>query len=765
MIKATSKILSSVLLLSGLFCYSTEAQEMEQVTKVGVYENPPLLYTGDDGKAQGLFAELLNHIAEQEKLEIKYISGTWEEVLNRLEAGKIDILPAVAYSQDRSHIYYFNQETVFSNWGQIYTNLYSDVNSFLDLEGLTIAVVTDDIHYSGENGLKNTLDQFSIQCTYLEVDSYTHVMSTIERGQADAGVLNRLNGRLLARQYSVSTTPILFNPIEMRFAGTQNNESRKILQIIDEHIRRMQGNPDSFYERLLEKYVRSAIPEHRLPQWIRYGGPVLLFALIIALLIIALFKSQLQHKTEDLRLSRENLRTTLNSIGEGVITTDTQQNITSMNPIAVQLTGWAQEAAHGKKISEVVDIDNQNEELTLTYILERAIKEKEVVKLSEHTSLTSKTGKSCFINISCAPIESEKGELLGSVLVIHDTTETYMKDLHLEKSRHRYKNLFSSIRDTIIIADRDRVIKDANQPALKDMFGYEIQEIINQQTSILYADQNGYETTGDEVFDKDNKSVGKILRIFFKRKDGSVFPAELFALKLIDEENRVVGNLGIIRDISARHKAEEALTTQLLEKETLVKEIHHRVKNNLNVVVSLLNLQKENIKTISDAYEAFDESSRRIFSMALVHESLYQSESMSRVNMYHYIKRMVDELQSSMNYHKKIDYVINVDQIDLDITKAIPCGIIINELVTNAIKHAFAGRNSGQIEIALQGTNESFIDLSVYDDGVELPYDFSISNSNSLGLNLIRVLTDQISGTFQIKVSNGKRFSITFPGQ
>ena len=759
MIKVTSKILPSILLLSVLIGYTTQAQEMEQIIRVGVYENPPLLYTNDDGLAQGLLAELLNHIA------VEYISGNWEVALQRLESGEIDILPAIAFSRERSQRYYFNEETVFSNWGQIYTNLYSDINSFLDLEGLTIAVVPGDIHYTGENGLQNTLDQFSIQCTYLEVDSYPMVMSYIESGQAEAGVLKRLNGRLLAKQYPVNSTPILFNPIEMRFAGRQSRASRNVLRIIDEHIREMQGNPDSFYEKLLERYVRSVVPTQKIPRWMLYGGPVLLLALIIALFIILLFRTQLHRQTKDLRVSRENLKTTLNSIGEGVITTDTYQNITGMNPIASALTAWELHAALGKKISEVVNIASQKKELSLLSILEKAIREREVVKISEHTSLTSRTGKLCYVNISCSPIETVDGELLGSVLVMHDTTENYMKDLYLEKSRHRYQNLFSSIRDTIIIADQDRVIKDANQPALKDMFGYELQEIIDQQTSILYANQSGYEATGEEVFDKDNKSVGKLLKIYFKRKDGTVFPAELFALKLIDEGNKVVGNIGIIRDITARHKAEEALTAQLLEKETLVKEIHHRVKNNLNVVVSLLNLQKENVRTVSDAYEAFDESSRRIFSMALVHESLYQSESMSKVNMHHYIQRMVDELQSSMNLQKSINFAINVDQIDLDITKAVPCGIIINELVTNAMKHAFDARNSGKIEIALQKTDKRMIDLSVYDDGVGLPIDFSLNNSNSLGMNLIRVLTDQISGTFQINAYNGKRFSITFPSQ
>ena len=220
----------------------------------------------------------------------------------------------------------------------------------------------------------------------------------------------------------------------------------------------------------------------------------------------------------------------------------------------------------------------------------------------------------------------------------------------------------------------------------------------------------------------------------------------------------------IYDDITDRTQADIQLNEALEEKNILIKEIHHRVKNNLNVVVSLLNLSEEKIDSIETAREAFRQSRERIYSIALVHENLYQSEHLSEVEMEGYIQNMVWHLKAdSPAGQAEITYLLDIEKLKLDITKAVPCGIILNELIMNAQKHAFPQNKDGNIAIGLKEKADQMIELYVHDNGIALPQNFSSAETDSLGLTLIRILSKQIDGTFTIDTSRGKKFSILFP--
>lgn len=242
------------------------------------------------------------------------------------------------------------------------------------------------------------------------------------------------------------------------------------------------------------------------------------------------------------------------------------------------------------------------------------------------------------------------------------------------------------------------------------------------------------------------------------------------AAPIVDSANTMIGGIVVFLDVTESKQREiaiiekqEQLEKALVEKETLLKEIHHRVKNNLNVVVSLLKLQKDEIETVEQAYEAFDESSKRIYSMALVHESLYRSERLSEVEMGHYIQTMIGQLEYSIAEEKNIEYEYDLDTIFVDITKAIPCGIIINEMVTNANKHAFSSKTKGRILVTLKERSDDQIELTVADNGEGLPKDFDLERIHTLGFNLIKILTQQIDGELTADCKNGTILTISFP--
>lgn len=218
---------------------------------------------------------------------------------------------------------------------------------------------------------------------------------------------------------------------------------------------------------------------------------------------------------------------------------------------------------------------------------------------------------------------------------------------------------------------------------------------------------------------------------------------------------------GYTIDITERKKAEEEIQKALLEKETLLKEIHHRVKNNMQVISSLLNLQARKIDD-PRLRKPFEESQQRIKAMGLVHEKLYQSKDLTGINFVDYINTIVRELMSSYKIEGgRVTVNINAPDIVLDIDTAIPCGLIINELITNSLKYAFPEGESGEIAINFTRTDNTY-NLTVKDSGIGLPEGFDYMQANTLGLQIVNVLIKQLGGTMQIRSDGGTEAVITF---
>ena len=204
------------------------------------------------------------------------------------------------------------------------------------------------------------------------------------------------------------------------------------------------------------------------------------------------------------------------------------------------------------------------------------------------------------------------------------------------------------------------------------------------------------------------------------------------------------------------------LQKEVATKTLLLKEVHHRVKNNLNVISSLLNLQLQEVEAGKDARSAFQDSRNRIFTMAQVHERLYETENFSEIEMKPYIESVTGELITLYNVGKSISLSTDIESVSLNITTAIPFGLILNEIITNALKYAFKDREGGNIFISLKKKDETAI-FTVRDDGIGLPPSIDPKNQDSLGLTLIHLLTDQIGGTLSLSGESGTEIIVQFP--
>ncbi|MFY9980951.1 MAG: histidine kinase dimerization/phosphoacceptor domain -containing protein [Methanoregula sp.] len=225
----------------------------------------------------------------------------------------------------------------------------------------------------------------------------------------------------------------------------------------------------------------------------------------------------------------------------------------------------------------------------------------------------------------------------------------------------------------------------------------------------------------------------------------------------------VTGYVGTVVDIDNRKEYEKTLKASLDEKSILIMEIHHRVKNNLQIISGMIRLQARQI-TNKQALDALHECETRVITMALVHESLYQSDNLANINARRHITNLANTLVMSDDHEAHIDLDLDVEDMTLDVNMAIPASLIINELVINALKHAFVGRTHGRIRISLHHESGTILSLMVSDDGAGLPPGMNIAETKSLGLKLVtRLVRDQLKGDVTIRSDKGTSFLMRFP--
>jgi len=237
---------------------------------------------------------------------------------------------------------------------------------------------------------------------------------------------------------------------------------------------------------------------------------------------------------------------------------------------------------------------------------------------------------------------------------------------------------------------------------------------------------------------------------------------KVWGYPIFDEHSEVQFAVSAFNDITEDKRNRDNMEYALREKEVLLREVHHRVKNNMAIVSSLLNMQSGYVDD-EKHLQMFRESQGRIRSMALVHEQLYQSDDFAHIKVQDYIRSLSESINNTFGAGHGVHMVLDVDEIELDIETLIPCGLIINELMTNSFKHAFNGQDSPELHITLKKQDRDKASLSIADNGTGLPEGFDISLSGGLGFKLIEALISQIDGSLKIKSGDGMSAQITFP--
>lgn len=304
----------------------------QRTVRMGIYHNPPLSSLDAQGKPGGIYVDILDAIALEEDWQIEYVACEWADCLEQVRTGEIDLLGPIAYSEERDEWLDFNRETVITNWGQVYARRSDPIQSLLEIDGKRVGVLKDDIHYDAFSVL---VREFDIDCEFVEASSYDDVMLLLDRGEVDAGVTNRLYGMINQHRYSVTRSPIIFNPLEIRFAAPSGTHT-DLLDALDRHLIEMKDDPDSAYHAAFDRWL-SSLEHTSIPTWLRsvlWGTTGLLFLLAFGSIFLRL---QVNRRTKELREEITERKRVLNALQ---VSEEKYRDIFERSRDVVYITSW-----------------------------------------------------------------------------------------------------------------------------------------------------------------------------------------------------------------------------------------------------------------------------------------------------------------------------------------------------------------------------------------------------------------------------------------
>ena len=457
------------------------------------------------------------------------------------------------------------------------------------------------------------------------------------------------------------------------------------------------------------------------------------------------------------RQAEEKFRNIVEFAVEGIYQIDTKGRILTANSSMARALGYA---SVEDLLSTITDTARQlwvHQKERQEYL--RRLKEHGTIEGFEAEFLR-KNGETIWVSLNTRAVKGKGGGIVYSEGTLEDITQRKVAEQALRESEEIFRNPVEQSPVGVFLI-QDGIARYVN-PKLAEMAGYSREEMLNHPfDAMILADDRP----------KVNEAMARLLsggapseNIEYRgvRKDGTVADLEAYGSAMLLHGRPAL--YGTIIDVTERKKMADQIGESLKEKEVLLREIHHRVKNNMQVISSLLSVQSQNIKD-EGIRGLFKESQNRIRSIALVHELLYRSDNLDQIEYGAYLKKMFIPLFESYSVdQRKVSIAIEAPKVMISIDKAVPCSLIVNELLSNSLKHAFPGDRKGTISIrfGLDAGKEEYT-LDYGDNGVGLPPGLDIKTLNTLGMRLITGLTKQLGGTAEVQCTEGTHFRITFP--
>lgn len=775
-------------------------------------EFPPYAFIDEDGLPAGFSVDLINEVADAMGLSIRISAGPWDTVWNDLVDGRLDVLPLVATMPSRRQLVDFglpHTETYDAFFVRKGDRTFRDIRA---AGGKEIVVMRSDAAH-------HALLARNFQGRLILVDTIPEGLSLVSSGKHDAFLCSKLIGTMAIKRHGLKglTAGPPIPDYKRVFSFAVKKGDRELLEKLNQGLMIIKTN--GAYDRLYEKWLTVDDPWRTFNKYLLpAGGIVIAVALVVAFWVVILRRevrkrtrelaetnamlSQARDELEErvarrtakltesnrtlqteiserrlaedaLRRSKEDWEKTFNSVPDMIAIMDNQYRIVRVNKAMADRIGLTAEQCIGRYCYEIVH--GIKEAPSFCPLMQT------LVDAKEHTVEAYEPRFNGYFLVSTTPMFNEQGQIIGSVHVARDITEHKKMEELLVQNENRLKRAQEIAH--LGSWELDLVNNELTwSDEVYRIFGLQPQAFGATYEAFLEAVHTDDRAAVDATYSAsihDGRDSYEIEHRIVQKSTGEVRIVHEKCEHTRDESGRIVRSVGMVHDITELKEAERQIRMSLEEKDMLLREIHHRVKNNMTVIFSLLKLQSLHVRDEQDRH-LFEDSMARIKSMTLIHEKLYRSNNLAVIDLGDYISELaVSMFRSYKTPSGTIRLNTDAGNVSLGIDSAIPCGLIVNELVTNSIKHAFPEGAAGEITVSLHEKTEGGksdtepeepgirnpgceIELVVSDNGIGMPVITDISKSDSLGMTLIYTLVKQLHGDIEVSRENGTEFRIRF---
>jgi PAS domain S-box-containing protein len=785
-----------------------------QTIKVGIYENNPKIFTNDKGNPAGFWPEIINYIATEEGWDIQYVHGSWSECLEKLKNGEIDMMPDVAYTEERAATFQFSQETVYTSWTQVYTKPGAKIQSIIDLEGKIVAVLKGSVNVEGPDGIKALVKAFNISCTFDEADSYNRVFDLVRSGEADAGVASKDFGYRNLRDYGLTETSIIFQPARIYFAFPKKAAlNQNLIERVDFQIEKLKADSGSVYYRSLNKWLAPQSGSGSfIPIWIIW---TLVGIGVLVLLLgagVYIFRLQLRKRTGELteeiaqrekaeqsiRLSEAKYSTLVERSNDGIIII--QDGLMAfLNQRMISLSGYNQEEVIGKPFIDF--IAPKYKSIVAERYLHRT--EGESVPERYEAELAAK-GRTIAVEINANLIEYQGKP--ATMAIIRDITEQNKMWEILRDRETRLSVIYDNVSDIVFVIDAEpddcfrfvsvnRRFLEVTGLSTEQIIGKKYQEVIPPTAQAM-------------VFNKYKEAINTGL--FVHWEEISEYPAgtkygEITIVPVRDADGKYTRLIGTVHDITERKQSEIELEKYRDHLEELVKKrtkeleqanlhksqflanMSHELRTPLNSIIGYTKLlldgmegsitadQRDDLQTVYDnskhllslINDLLDLSKIEAGKFEVVKEEFAVSELLSKI--FPGMEKLARDKGLDLSY--SVETGIEKIYADKNKTKQ-----VLFNLIGNAIKFT----QKGGVKLEINKNEHEFV-FSVVDSGVGIAKEDLLVLFNSykqvgparldgyegtgLGLVISKQFVELQGGRIWVesKVGEGSKFSFSIP--
>ncbi|NOZ08852.1 MAG: PAS domain S-box protein [FCB group bacterium] len=597
------------------------AGKANQIIRVGAYDNPPKIALEEKGMVTGFWPDLIEYIGRREHWEIQYVRGTWADCMRKLENGEIDILPDVAYTEKRARRFIFSADPIIVSWSRVYVHKDNRViQSIEDLKQKKIAALRGSVNFQGAGGFRELSEKFDLNCTFIELDSYDNVFKAVENRIADAGITNRNFGNKFAKNYTVRETPIVFQPIDMKFAFNKSNPLTPLLvSTINRQIKDIKNDDHSVYYQLLSKYFEGEIAERKnIPDWVVTLLEVLAFLLVSFFIITLISRIEVKRKIALINLKDQNLirssrkyREIFNATSDAIILHDGETGrILDVNTSMLKMYGYSKEELPSISMENLSSGESPFDKTHGNEKLQLAKTEGEQTFLWR---AKRKNGQLFWVEVALK--YTDIGGVGHYIAAIRDIQQRKEAEDALAAEKERLAVTLASIGDGVIATDIGGKVVLLNQVAEK-LTGWSQREAVGRKLEEIFDIRN--EKSGESCKNPVQQVMasGNIIELtnptLLVARDGTKRPIGDSGAPIRDKQGNLLGVILVFRDLTTKIKSEsELLKIRKLESiSVLAGGLAHDFNNLLSSILGNISLLKAGIRPDDKNFKLLDEAER-----------------------------------------------------------------------------------------------------------------------------------------------------------